>query len=87
MISTRKREDHIHEHHSFKQVDYGVRVGGVKELGTLANSILHPRASNDRWSLSDLVLRFLRQELLKPKHIRVGNWETKPLRPGNNIGF
>ena len=54
---------------------YGL-TDGACEL----NSILrHCEMSPCHGSLADLVLGILGKELAKPKHIRCGNWEKKPL--------
>ncbi|GIM13601.1 hypothetical protein Vretimale_16672 [Volvox reticuliferus] len=67
--------------------DYGVEMGGLTELDLLANDrvlqhIAHVTINTEyrsRWSLAALVETVLRRQLPKPKNIRCGNWEKRPL--------
>ncbi|KAI4375432.1 hypothetical protein MLD38_013298 [Melastoma candidum] len=55
--------------------DYDVSLQGFKELSDVAKKKLVDRT----WGLSSLVKSVMHMELLKPKTIRLGNWEAAVL--------
>ncbi|KAL2923294.1 Werner Syndrome-like exonuclease [Bienertia sinuspersici] len=54
--------------------DHNVSIKSVEDLSCLANQKLGGVAK--QWSLSGLVETLICKQLLKPKKIRLGNWET-----------
>ncbi|WIA22870.1 hypothetical protein OEZ86_009815 [Tetradesmus obliquus] len=66
--------------------DYGVAVAGAADLSDAAHGRqlrcvdgITTNVENKRWSLAGLVEEVLSVELPKPQHIRLGNWEQRPL--------
>lgn len=57
--------------------DHNVSIKSVEDLSSLANQKLG--GVPKQWSLSSLVETFTCKQLLKPKKIRLGNWEFNPL--------
>lgn len=56
------------------QNDYGVTLGGIQELSDVANARLEP-GEERRWSLRDLVARFLHLNIDKNPRVRCSDWE------------
>lgn len=57
--------------------DHNVSIKSVEDLSSLANHKLG--GVPKQWSLSALVETLTCKQLLKPKKIRLGNWETEKL--------
>ncbi|KNA14724.1 hypothetical protein SOVF_104710 [Spinacia oleracea] len=57
--------------------DHNVSIKSLEDLSSLANQKLG--GVPKQWSLSSLVETFICKQLLKPKKIRLGNWEADPL--------
>ncbi|KAK9901442.1 hypothetical protein M0R45_002126 [Rubus argutus] len=57
--------------------DYNVSIKAVEDLSYLANQKLCGDTQN--WGLASLTEKLICKQLLKPKKIRLGNWETKYL--------
>ncbi|GAB2237369.1 hypothetical protein Droror1_Dr00015271 [Drosera rotundifolia] len=57
--------------------DYNVSIRSVLDLSSLANQKFEGESRH--WSLSSLVETLTCKQLLKPKKIRLGNWETDVL--------
>ncbi|KFK36274.1 hypothetical protein AALP_AA4G101200 [Arabis alpina] len=57
--------------------DYGVSIKGIEDLSVLANKKLG--GVWKQWGLASLTKTLVCKELLKPNHIRLGNWEAYPL--------
>ncbi|XP_052477793.1 3'-5' exonuclease isoform X2 [Gossypium raimondii] len=57
--------------------DYKVSVNALEDLSDLANQKFDSDCRH--WSLAALTEEFICKELLKPKKIRLGNWELYPL--------
>ncbi|PRQ38410.1 putative DNA helicase [Rosa chinensis] len=56
--------------------DYNVSIKAVEDLSYLAN---HKLGDSQNWGLASLTEKLISKQLLKPKKIRLGNWETKYL--------
>ncbi|XP_021749162.1 Werner Syndrome-like exonuclease isoform X1 [Chenopodium quinoa] len=57
--------------------DHNVSIKSLEDLSSMANQKLG--GVPKQWSLSSLVETFTCKQLLKPKKIRLGNWEADPL--------
>ncbi|KAH6770131.1 hypothetical protein C2S52_014934 [Perilla frutescens var. hirtella] len=57
--------------------DYDVSINTLRDLSDIANQKLD--GDSKRWSLSSLAEMLICKQLLKPKMIRLGNWEVDPL--------
>ncbi|XP_050372223.1 3'-5' exonuclease-like isoform X1 [Argentina anserina] len=56
--------------------DYNVSIKALEDLSFLANQKL---GDSQNWGLASLTEKLICKQLLKPKKIRLGNWETKYL--------
>ncbi|GAQ88863.1 Werner syndrome-like exonuclease [Klebsormidium nitens] len=61
--------------------DFGVSMGGLRDLSDLANERLQPKDGPRKWSLTALAQEAMLQQVEKPPKQRISDWERLPLSP------